>query len=80
MLKLFHWFCDETNISAKTNNIKRCLFNALNQGFLWFLAYACYALAFWYGVGLIIEERTLPEDQRVYTPGNMMGVSKLKVS
>ncbi|XP_076263945.1 ATP-dependent translocase ABCB1-like isoform X1 [Rhynchophorus ferrugineus] len=59
---------------AQNNNIKRCLFNALNQAFIWFLAYGCYALAFWYGVGLVIAEGQLPEDQRVYTPGNMMGV------
>ncbi|ENN73432.1 hypothetical protein YQE_09994, partial [Dendroctonus ponderosae] len=59
---------------AQNNNVKRCLFNSINQGFLWFLAYGCYALAFWYGVGLVIEERNLPEADRVYTPGNMMGV------
>ncbi|XP_066148570.1 multidrug resistance protein homolog 49-like [Euwallacea fornicatus] len=59
---------------AKNNNIKRCLFNAINQGCIWFLTYGCFALAFWYGVGLIIDERHLPESERVYTPGNMMGV------
>lgn len=59
---------------AESNNVKRCLFNALNQGFIWFLAYSCYALAFWYGVGLVIAERSLPENEQVYTPGNMMGV------
>lgn len=46
----------------------------MNQGFIWFLTYGCFALAFWYGVGLVIEERPLPEEERVYTPGNMMGV------
>ncbi|CAG9761759.1 unnamed protein product [Ceutorhynchus assimilis] len=59
---------------AKKNNIKRCLFNALNQGFIWFLTYGCYALAFWYGVGLVIQERKLPENERIYTPANMMAV------
>ncbi|XP_060520770.1 ATP-dependent translocase ABCB1-like isoform X2 [Cylas formicarius] len=59
---------------AKDNNMKKCLFNAINQGFIWFLTYSCYALAFWYGIGLVIEERAIPIEQRVYTPGNMIGV------
>ncbi|XP_060520775.1 ATP-dependent translocase ABCB1-like isoform X2 [Cylas formicarius] len=59
---------------AKDNNMKKCFFNAINQGFIWFLTYSCYALAFWYGVGLVIEERAIPIEERVYTPGNMIGV------
>ncbi|KAL1517850.1 hypothetical protein ABEB36_001558, partial [Hypothenemus hampei] len=59
---------------AETNNIKRCLFNAVNQGFVWFLTYACFALSFWYGVSLVIEERSLPPEERVYTPANMISV------
>lgn len=63
-------------IRAKTNNIKRCFFNSMSNGVLWFFVYSCYALSFWYGVGLIIEERRHPEEERVYTPGNMIAVSK----
>ncbi|XP_050312500.1 multidrug resistance protein homolog 49-like isoform X2 [Anthonomus grandis grandis] len=59
---------------AQDNNIRRCLFNSINQGFIWFLTYGCFALAFWYGVDLVIADRILPEDQRVWTPGNMVGV------
>ncbi|KAL1517854.1 hypothetical protein ABEB36_001562 [Hypothenemus hampei] len=59
---------------AETNNIKRCLFNAVNQAFLWFLTYASFALAFWYGIELIIQERNLPPEEIVYTPANMFGV------
>ncbi|XP_018573284.1 multidrug resistance protein 1-like isoform X2 [Anoplophora glabripennis] len=61
-------------VSAKKNNIKRGIFNSLSNGCLWFFVYGCYALSFWYGVGLIIEERNLPPQDRVYTPGNMVSV------
>ncbi|KAJ8964325.1 hypothetical protein NQ314_004995, partial [Rhamnusium bicolor] len=61
-------------IDAKDNNIKRSLFNALSNGCLWFFVYSCYALSFWYGVGLIIEEKHLPDNEKVYTPGNMVSV------
>lgn len=64
-------------VTAKKNNVKRCFFNAISNGVLWFFVYACYALSFWYGVGLIIEERSYSEDDRVYTPGNMIAVSMM---
>lgn len=60
---------------AKKNNIKRGFFNAISNGCLWFFVYACYALSFWYGVTLILEERHLPEEEQIYTPGNMVTVS-----
>ncbi|KAJ8942717.1 hypothetical protein NQ318_017016 [Aromia moschata] len=65
---------NEHLIQAKNNNIKRSLFNALSNGCLWFFVYACYALSFWYGVGLIIEEKDLPPEERIYTPGNLVAV------
>ncbi|CAG9824229.1 unnamed protein product [Phaedon cochleariae] len=61
-------------VHARNNNIKRGLFNSLSNGCLWFFVYACYALSFWYGVGLILEERYLPASERVYTAGNMVSV------
>nr|CAD1918043.1 ABCB transporter [Chrysochus auratus] len=61
-------------IHAKNNNIKRTLFNALSNGCLWFFVYACYALSFWYGIKLIIDERKLESEERVYTSGTMVGV------
>lgn len=60
--------------NAKSNNIKRSFFNALSNAFMWFFVFACYALSFWYGVGLILKERDLPEEDKVYTPGNMISV------
>lgn len=62
-------------VRAKMNNVKRCFFNSISNGVLWFFVYGCYALSFWYGVGLIIEERKYPEEERVYTPGNMISVN-----
>ncbi|XP_037713457.1 ATP-dependent translocase ABCB1 [Drosophila subpulchrella] len=42
-------------IAAKLLNIKRNMFSGIGFGMLWFFIYASYALAFWYGVGLVIK-------------------------
>jgi ATP-binding cassette subfamily B (MDR/TAP) protein 1 len=60
--------------SAKKNNITKSLFSGISNGFMWFFLFASYALSFWYGVGLILEEKYLPEDQIIYTPANMVSV------
>ncbi|CAH1967884.1 unnamed protein product [Acanthoscelides obtectus] len=65
---------NEQLVKAKNNNVKRIMFNALSNGLLWFFVYACYALSFWYGVGLILHDKYLPPDQQVYTAGNMTAV------
>ncbi|XP_056648993.1 ATP-dependent translocase ABCB1-like isoform X1 [Diorhabda sublineata] len=65
---------DKHLINAKKNNLKRGFFNALSNGCLWFFVYACYALSFWYGVKLILEERHLPPEKQIYTPANMISV------
>ena len=36
---------------------KRVILHAFGQGLIWFLNYASYALAFWYGTKLIFEGR-----------------------
>lgn len=61
-------------VDAKQNNLKRGFFNALSNGCLWFFVYACYALSFWYGVKLILDERHLPPEEQIYTPANMVSV------
>ena len=61
--------------TAKNNNIRKNLFSGISNGFMWFFVFASYALSFWYGVGLILNERSLPEEERIYTPGNMVSVS-----
>jgi ATP-binding cassette subfamily B (MDR/TAP) protein 1 len=60
--------------SAEKNNITKNLFSGISNGFMWFFLFASYALAFWYGVGLILEERNLPKEDIIYTPANMMAV------
>nr|XP_016929348.1 ATP-dependent translocase ABCB1 [Drosophila suzukii] len=42
-------------VAAKLLNIKRNMFSGIGFGMLWFFIYASYALAFWYGVGLVIK-------------------------
>ncbi|KAH8413681.1 hypothetical protein KR222_003542 [Zaprionus bogoriensis] len=60
-------------IAAKLLNIKRNMFSGIGFGLLWFFIYASYALAFWYGVGLVIKGRH-EEYYANYTPGNMITV------
>nr|ADC97877.1 ATP-binding cassette transporter [Chrysomela tremula] len=59
-------------IFARKNNIKRSLLSAIGFGILWFLIYSSYALAFWYGVKLVLEQRDW--ENPVYTAGNMVTV------
>lgn len=61
-------------VHAMYNNIRRSLFYGLNNAMTWFCIFAAYALAFWYGTGLIINERNLPIEEQVYTPGNVIAV------
>nr|CAD7571681.1 unnamed protein product [Timema californicum] len=66
-------------VFAKNINIKRGFYNGLGFGLLWFFIYASYALAFWYGVGLVLDERNLPADEQIYTAAVMVTVSKIKL-
>ncbi|KAH0822407.1 hypothetical protein GEV33_000384 [Tenebrio molitor] len=60
--------------SGKRNNITKNLFSGISNGFMWFFVYASYALSFWYGIGLILEERYLPQEEITYTPANMVAI------
>lgn len=57
-------------VVAKKNNIKKAFFNAIGFGSLYTLSFSSYALAFWYGVDLVLKDRTNPNP--TYTPGNMV--------
>lgn len=63
-------------ITACTNNIKRSLFTAVSNAIIMFVIFASYALSFWYGIGLIIQQLDYEWEDRVYTPGTMITVSK----
>uniref|UniRef100_A0A1I8NNJ9 ABC-type xenobiotic transporter n=1 Tax=Stomoxys calcitrans TaxID=35570 RepID=A0A1I8NNJ9_STOCA len=51
---------------AEVVGCKKGLYSGIGAGTMWFLIYCCYALALWYGVRLILEERL--EEDRHYTP------------
>jgi ATP-binding cassette, subfamily B (MDR/TAP), member 1 len=51
---------------AEFNGNRKGYFTGLGGGVMWFIVYCCYALAFWYGVSLILEDRTL--EVKTYTP------------
>ena len=54
---------------AKKSGIKKGLIAGGGMGVVFFIMFACYALAFWYGAKLVREE---PEN---YTAGTMLIVS-----
>ncbi|XP_052841977.1 LOW QUALITY PROTEIN: ATP-dependent translocase ABCB1 [Drosophila gunungcola] len=63
----------ERVVSAKLLNIKRNMFSGIGFGLLWFFIYASYALAFWYGVGLVIKGYNDVAYEN-YDPGTMITV------
>ncbi|KAB0792508.1 hypothetical protein PPYR_14467 [Photinus pyralis] len=65
---------DELLSFACKNNIKRLFFNGISNAVMWFFAYGSYSLGFWYGVKLIIRERSLPIEDVVYDAGNMVAI------
>lgn len=60
---------------ATKAGIRRGLMTAIGGSTFYFMIYASYAIAFWYGVKLIIEERGLPDPE--YDPSTMIIVSSL---
>ncbi|GLH14652.1 Multidrug resistance protein homolog 49 [Gryllus bimaculatus] len=52
---------------SKKMGIRRGLFSGLGAAIMWFITYCSYALAFWYGVELILESRE--NGTMEYTPG-----------
>lgn len=61
-------------VHAKKINVKRAFLMGLGFGFLWFFIYASYALAFWFGVGLVLDDKYKDKDEIVYTPETMVTV------
>ena len=50
------------------------MFSGLGAGIMWFIIYSTYAIAYWYGVTLILESREKGDYK--YTPGILIIVSK----
>ncbi|XP_017777603.1 PREDICTED: multidrug resistance protein 1B [Nicrophorus vespilloides] len=59
-------------IYARDNNIKRSFLTGIGFAILWFCIYGSYALAFYFGVQFVLDERGM--DDKTYTPGNMVVV------
>jgi ABC-type bacteriocin/lantibiotic exporter with double-glycine peptidase domain len=58
---------------ARATGIKRGMFSGLGAGIMRFIIYCSYAIAFWYGVTLILESRENGDFE--YTPGILVIVS-----
>lgn len=56
------------------NNVKKGMLSGLGLGTLWLSMYVSYAIAFWYGVSLILDERHLPPSEQTYNPASMIRV------
>ncbi|XP_063224733.1 multidrug resistance protein homolog 49-like [Bacillus rossius redtenbacheri] len=52
--------------AAVAAGVKRGLFSGVGGGISWFIIYSSYAIAFWYGVDLILQDRDKPVKE--YTP------------
>ena len=46
---------EDNLVYAKNAGVKRGLMTGMGVGVMWLFIYAAYALAFWYGTGLILD-------------------------
>lgn len=51
---------------AEMNGKKKGVYSGIGGGLMWFIIYCCYALAFWYGISLILDDRD--KIDKDYTP------------
>ncbi|XP_056323764.1 bile salt export pump [Danio aesculapii] len=58
---------DRNLISAQQWGIRKGLIMGFFTGYLWFIIFLCYALAFWYGSSLVV-------DTQEYSPGTLLQV------
>ncbi|TRY82938.1 hypothetical protein DNTS_008431 [Danionella cerebrum] len=58
---------DHNLISAQQWGIRKGLIMGFFTGYLWFIIFLCYALAFWYGSSLVV-------DTQEYSPGTLLQV------
>ncbi|XP_014474963.1 PREDICTED: multidrug resistance protein homolog 49 isoform X2 [Dinoponera quadriceps] len=56
----------EKLIPAEKTGIRRGMWSGVGGGVMWLIIYFSYALAFWYGLQLILDDR--PKDVKEYTP------------
>ncbi|XP_075036809.1 bile salt export pump-like [Mixophyes fleayi] len=58
---------DKNLVYAQRWGIRKGVIMGFFTGYLWFIIFLCYALAFWYGSKLVLEEEE-------YSPGNLLQV------
>ncbi|XP_076004887.1 bile salt export pump isoform X2 [Genypterus blacodes] len=58
---------DRNLTSAQRWGIRKGLIMGFFTGYMWFIIFLCYSLAFWYGSGLVL-------DTEEYTPGTLLQV------
>lgn len=58
---------------AKEVGSKKGLYSGLGAGVMWLIVYISYAVAFYYGITLIVHDRNLEEKE--YTPAVLIIVS-----
>ncbi|EFN84122.1 Multidrug resistance protein-like protein 49 [Harpegnathos saltator] len=56
----------EKLVPAERTGIRRGMWSGVGGGVMWLIIYLSYALAFWYGLQLILDDR--PKDYKEYTP------------
>lgn len=60
---------DDNLVYARKAGVKRGLMTGVGVGVMWLFIYAAYALAFWYGTGLILDSRAGDGD---YDPSKLI--------
>ena len=68
---------------ARRSGILRGILTGVSGGIVWFLIFASYALAFWYGIKLVMDDREDcfkdPENCHMrYDPKSMLIVSRIE--
>lgn len=63
---------EDNLVYAKNAGVRRGLMTGVGVGVMWLLIYAAYALAFWYGTGLILDSR---DGDGSYDPSKLIIVS-----
>ncbi|XP_075465258.1 bile salt export pump-like isoform X1 [Ascaphus truei] len=58
---------DKNLVFAQRWGIRKGVIMGFFTGYMWFIIFLCYALAFWYGSKLVLEEEE-------YSPGNLLQV------
>lgn len=61
--------------SAQNAGRRKGVYTGIGDAIVRFLFYICTALAFWYGIQLILDDRELPDEDKHYTPATLMIVS-----